>query len=170
MSTQAHGLITDGPEDAASWDQSRAQVAFQELGSMLAMYMVDDSPFQAFLERMSRWVPEAVLRDASSCQLAADAVRKAVDNSKACAQVYGVLRAMGWFLDSERLSAQDLVDEFARQTDPVQQAASRLPLAAQLHEDMDALQLVPFQMAELEAPVQLCLDFGDGVEFFRLCR
>ena len=169
MSTDAHSLISDGPEDASSWDQGRARAAFQELDSRLAMYMVDDTPFQAFLKRLSGWLQTlqgTVLEDASSCQLAADAVSRALANCRACAQVDGVLRSMARLLASERLSAQDLVDEFTRQTDPVQQAASRLPLAVQLREDMGALPHVSFQMAVLETPVQLSLDFGDGVEAF----
>ena len=172
MSTKAHDLISDGPMDASSWDQARAQVAFQELDSRLAMYMVEDAPFQAFLQRLTNWLknlPASVFGDALSCQLPEDVVCKAIDNCTACAKVDGVLRSMARLLDSEHLGAQDLVDEFTKQTDPVLQAATRLPLAAQLRKDMDALEDVSFQLAESCAPVQLSMDFGEGVEVFAIC-
>ena len=169
-STDAHALISEGPEDVSSWDQARAHVAFQDLDSMLSMYLVDDGPFQAFIERLGGWLqalPE--LEDASSSQLAADAMRKALDNSKACAQVDGVLRSMARFLASDSLAAGDLVAEFTRETDPVLQAASRLPLAARLRSDMDALRQVSFHMAEDESRVvEMTLDMGDGAQRFFL--
>ena len=157
-------------KDASSWDQPLAQAAFQELEVRMSLCMIDDTAFQQFLPRLKAWLEglPASVQDAPSCQLQADVLAKAVANSAACAKVDGVLRSIATLLDVERLGARDFVDEFTRQPDPALQAATRLPLAAQLRQDLDALEDVAFQVAELDAPVQMTVDFGEGPEVMRI--
>ena len=157
-------------KDASSWDQPLAQAAFQELEVRMSLCMIDDTAFQQFLPRLKAWLEglPASVQDAPSCQLQADVLAKAVANSAACNKVDGVLRSIAKLLDVERLDARDFVDEFTRQPDPALQAATRLPLAAQLRQDLDALEDVAFQVAELDAPVQMTVDFGEGSEVMNI--
>ena len=171
QSTAVYEFVVDGAKDASSWDQPLAQAAFQELEARRSMYMIDDGPFQDFLPRLQTWLlnlPGCVVLDASSRQLHADVVAKAVANGAACGKVDEVLRLVARVLDAERLDAQDFVDDFMRHADPALQTAARLPQAAQLRQDLDALEDVSFQMAELDAPVQMSVDFGEGSEAFRI--
>ena len=73
-----------------------------------------------------------------------------------------MLRSLASVLDSESLSADEFVKEFASISDPVAQAQSRLPQAAQLQKDVDALKGVSPQLDQMYVPVTLSVDYGDG--------
>ena len=165
-STAAYEFLEE-KKDASSWDQPLARAVFQELEARRSMYMIDDTPFQEFLPRLTAWLqglPDVVALDVSSCQLCDDIVAKALANGEACAKVDEVLRSVATVLDVERLDAREFVDEFTRHATPALQTVARLPMAAQLRQDLDALEGVSFQLAELDAPVQVSVDFGESSE------